>query len=105
METELADVQELTALARERVRAGPPPGWITPCPYHIEFEPKIRGPLTYLLIENQVHAELHETYVRSVLRLETINSVQQLSQWSIEFEPRTQSVVLHSLKIRRGAIE
>src|ERR1700677_1290065 len=105
MDTELPDIRELTALARHRVQVGPPPDWILPCPYHMEFEPKLRGSLTYLLTEQQVHAELHQTYLRSALRLETMSSVQELSQWRVEFEPRTQSVVLHSLKIRRGAVE
>jgi hypothetical protein len=105
MDKEFTDFRELTDLARERVQVGPPPSWIEPCPYHAEFQPKIRGSLTHLLVEQQVHAELRQRYVRSVQRLETMAAVQELSQWHVEFRPRRQSLVLHSLKIRRGAAE
>jgi hypothetical protein len=105
MDTALPDLRNLILLARERVQVGPPPDWLTPCPYDADFEPNIRGPLTYLLIEQQVHAELHQTYVQTAVRLETMKSVQEQSQWRIVFEPQTQSVVLHSLKVRRGASE
>jgi len=39
------------------------------------------------------------------MRLETMQAVQRESQWRLQFEPRTQSVTLHSLKIRRGETE
>jgi hypothetical protein len=105
MDTALPDARDLIALARERVQGGPAPTWVKPFPYDAAFEPKIRGPLTYLLIEQQVHAEIRQTFVQTAVRLETMKSVQEQSQWRMIFEPQTQSVVLHSIKIRRGQSE
>jgi hypothetical protein len=93
--------RELTAFARERVRVGPVPEWVAASSYNPDFVPKSQGLLTWFLFEQQVEGELGETYTRSGYRLETMKAVQQFSQWHIQFEPQTRSVVLHSVKIRR----
>jgi hypothetical protein len=98
-------VQDLPALARTRVQSGPAPDWIVPCEYNPDFAAKISGPVTHLLIDQQVHAEQHQTYVRTAARLETMQAVHDEAQWRLEFDPRAQSVVLHSIKTRRGSLE
>ncbi len=100
-----AGLSDLPALARQRTQVGAAPDWIAPCLYAQEFEPKVRGPLTPLLIEQQVHAELGQTYVRSATRLDSLEAVQRQSQWRLQLEPQTQSITLHSVKIRRGSQE
>jgi len=100
-----SDTRDLPSLARAQVQIGPTPEWVILCPYAGNFTPKVRGTLTYLLIEQQAHAELGQTYARTVMRLETIQAVQVQSQWRLEFQPQTQSVILHSIKIRRGEDE
>jgi hypothetical protein len=105
MDTQPPEIRDLQSAARERVKVGSAPDWITPGSYDPDFKATVRGPLTYLLIERQVNAELHQTYVRASARLETMQAVQHQSQWRLEFEPQTQSIVLHSIKVRRGSTE
>jgi hypothetical protein len=92
-------------MGRERVQVGTVASWIDPCYYEKNFTPKIRGEITYLLHEQQIHAERGETYVHTAMRLESQRSVQTESQWRLDFEPQTQSIVLHSIKTRRGETE
>jgi hypothetical protein len=105
MESKPFETRDLPAMARERVQIGPVASWIDPCYYDQHFSPKIRGQLTYLLFEKQIHAELGQTYVHVAMRLESQQAVQHQSQWRIGLEPQTQSIVLHSIKIRRGENE
>jgi hypothetical protein len=105
MDARLAENRDLPTLARERVRLGSVPEWVAPCPYDADFKANVRAALTHLLVERQFHAELHQTYVRMALRLETMQSVGEYSQWQLQFEPQTQSITLHSIKTRRGAVE
>src|SRR2546426_2469165 len=104
MDAKPSETRDLVATARERVRIGAAPDWIVPCLYDADFKEKVRGPVTHLLIEQQVHAELHQTFVRVATRLETLQAVQSQSQWRLEFEPQTQSIILHSIKVRRGLL-
>lgn len=91
--------------ARNRIRSGPVPDWVTECPYDRDFKTGQNNHLTYLLWDHQVHAERRETYNHVAMRLETMEAVQNRSQWQVEFEPRTQAIVLHSLKIHREGSE
>lgn len=104
-ESKSFETRDLPALARERVQIGPRAGWIDPCYYDKHFAPKIRREITILVQETQVHAELGQTYVQYAVRLESPQAVQNQSQWRIGFDPQTQSIVLHSIKIRRGDVE
>jgi hypothetical protein len=88
--------------AQERVRIGPAPAWIVPCAFDLHFKPQQTEHVTYLCVNQQVNAESRQTFVHMALRLETMQAVQRESQWRLQFEPRTQSVTLHSIKIRRG---
>src|SRR6266571_6840482 len=105
MDAKPSETRDLVAAARERVRIGAAPDWIVPCLYDADFKERVRGPVTHLLIEQQVQAELHQTFVRVATRLETLQAVQSQSQWRLEFEPQTQSIILHSIKVRRGSLE
>lgn len=105
MEAMPSDSGDLLTLARNRVRSGVIPDWVTVNNYDRVFTAKARKSVTPLLIERQAHAELRELYVHHALRLESIPAVQHHSQWRMEFAPRTDWVVLHSIKTRRGDIE
>src|ERR1035438_7350238 len=87
--------------ARERVRVGPVPAWVVSCPFDLHFRAKQTEHLTYLCVNRQVQAESHQTYVQVAMRLETMQAVQRESQWRLPFEPRSQSVTLHSIRIRQ----
>src|SRR5215469_4236528 len=105
MATNPTNPQDLIAIARERVRVGPPPDWKVPCYQDGSFAKKPVGPITYLLIDNQVHVETRQIFHRWVMRLETQEAVQHKAQWRVQFEPQTQSLILHSVKTRRGDAE
>ncbi len=98
-------MENSTTSAKDRARNRPFPDWISSCAFDDSFKTSDGAQITYLLIENQVHAERHELFVRQVIRLETMEAVQNWSQWKLQFEPKRQLITLHSLKIRRGQNE
>jgi hypothetical protein len=91
--------------AKERIHIGAAPDWIVPCSFRLDFKPKQPGHVTHLLSCKQIHAEKRQTFVHTAIRLETTQAVQNEAQGRIAFEPRTQSFILHWLKIHRAALE
>jgi len=57
--------------------------------------------LTHLLWARQVQAGTGRSFHATAIRLETALAVQHESQWSLAFDPRTQRVVLHWLRVVR----
>jgi len=55
-----------------------------------------------LLSSKQLHAEKRRAFVHTAIRLETIQAVQNEAQGRMAFEPRTQRLTLHWLKIHRA---
>ncbi|HVU26551.1 MAG TPA: DUF3857 and transglutaminase domain-containing protein [Verrucomicrobiae bacterium] len=98
-------MENATISAKSRVRSGAYPDWSSSSDFDENFKASNGAQITYLLIDNQVHAERHELFVRQVIRLETMEAVQHWSQWKLQFEPKQQLITLHSLKIRRGQNE
>lgn len=98
-------VAETAPPAKDRVRSAPPPDWASLCAYDPNLKRDGEAPVTFLLYDTQINAERHEIYVHQVIRLETAQAVQHWSQWRLQFEPKTQLVTLHSLKVRRGATD
>jgi hypothetical protein len=88
--------------AKERIHIGPVPDWIVPCSFRMDFKPKQPGHVTHLLSSKQLHAEKRRAFVHTAIRLETIQAVQNEAQGRIAFEPRTQILTLHWLKIHRA---
>ena len=93
------------ASARNSIRIGPIPDWVRKCSFDVEFKIDHHNQSTYLLFDRQIHAERHEFFEHTAIRLETLEAVQHQSQWRWQFEPRTQAVTLHFLKIRRNGVE
>src|SRR5262245_30073115 len=93
---------DLLLAARERLRNGPVPDWAAPINFASEFKTKHSDCSTCLLLTQQVHAELNQTHVHVIERLENMQGVQDLSQWRLPFEPLTMSVTIHWIRIRRG---
>jgi hypothetical protein len=88
--------------ARERFAAGPLPTWVVPCSFPEGVKAKPGAPVTHLLLSRQMHAEQRQMCLQSAVRLETMEAVQHESQWRVQFEPRTQHLCLHWIRIRRG---
>ncbi|HEY6170526.1 MAG TPA: DUF3857 domain-containing transglutaminase family protein [Verrucomicrobiae bacterium] len=93
------------ALAQERIQVNAVPAWVVACSYDATFRGRTSDAVTHLLVSRQVHAECRQTHFHFVRRLETMQAVQHESQWRLAFEPRTQSVTLHWIRIRRGDVE
>jgi hypothetical protein len=93
------------AIARSRVQNGHIPDWVKKNSFAVDFKSEGEAQVTYLLFDTQIHAERHEAFIHQVIRLETMQAVQNWSQWRLQFEPKTQLITLHSLKIRRGDVE
>jgi len=93
------------SLGRDRLQTGPVPGWASPTAVDRNFKGNAAAPLTYLILEQQINAETRQSFHHIALRLETMQAVQHNSQWRLEFEPHTQSVTLHSIKILRAGAE
>jgi hypothetical protein len=88
--------------ARRRISTGPVPAWVALCPFDAGFKAKEPSPVTHLLVSRQIHAETGQSHHHSAMRLETLQAVQTQSQWQLQFEPYTQSITLHWIKVRRG---
>ncbi len=88
--------------ARNHIQTAPKPDWTEECQYDSEFKGENERHSTYLLLDRQIHAERNEDYCHQAMRLETMEAVQHLSQWRLQFEPQVQSITLHFIKIKRG---
>lgn len=91
-----------SSLLDGRITFEPTPDWAE----ELEFDPAAarwqEEPLTCLLHSEQLHAEKNACHTRVVLRLESMLAVQHFSQWRLDFDPLTQRLALHTLRVRRG---
>src|ERR1700749_4204641 len=101
MMSEGIDAGDNISGARKRLQAGPVPEWASERTYRADFKGRSGDHITYLLFDPQIHAEQRQDFFHGAIRLETMEAVQQQSQWQFAFEPQTQSVQFHFIKIRR----
>src|SRR5262245_55637191 len=94
-----APANDLLLAARTRFRNGPVPDWVRTTEFSTKFRPTQPDSSTCLLLSQQIHAELNQTHVHIVERLENMQGVQELSQWRLPFEPLTMSVTVHWIRI------
>lgn len=85
-----------------RVEFAPLGAWVDK-PVNPELVPAKEGVhLTHLLWERQVEVGTGRSFHATAIRLETDVAVQQESQWRLPFDPRTQRVTLHWLRVVRA---
>lgn len=84
-----------------KVSVAPPPEWVTVRSVDTQFTPSELGHSTVLLSDSQFHAEKRQQYFRVVQRLETMQAVQDASQYKLDFDPGTQEIVIHSVSVIR----
>jgi hypothetical protein len=101
----VAQPEESLKTAKDQIQIGPVPAWVESCPFPIDFKGRQAAHITYLLFDQQINAELRQTYFHVALRLDTMQAVQEQSPWRLDFEPRHQQITLHSIKTRRDKIE
>ncbi|HEY2329371.1 MAG TPA: DUF3857 domain-containing transglutaminase family protein [Verrucomicrobiae bacterium] len=90
------------AFSKSRIQVGVKPDWVEECSYDMEFKGENERHTTNLLLDRQIHAERSEDYVHEAVRLETMEAVQHLSQWRLQFEPQAQSITFHFIRVKRG---
>src|ERR1700722_5462793 len=96
------DAGDKISEARKRIQTGPVPEWASERNYKSGFKGRSGDHITHLLFDRQINAELRQDFFHGAIRLETMEAVQQQSQWQFAFEPQTQSVNFHFIKIHRG---
>lgn len=84
-----------------RISVGEPPDWVTVREAGEPIREGTKEPVSLLLMDRQYHAEKHGMYQHTVRHLDTMQEVQQSSQWQLAFDPATQSVSIHGIRIRR----
>lgn len=94
-----------TEAALKKVRYCSEPDWVERQGYPADLERKDGEPITRLLIDEQHDFESQCTYLRVVQRLENMDAVQNLSQWQLSFDPSSQEIQLHHLKVIREETE
>ena len=89
-----------SALRGSKIRIEEAPEWTTR--RKVKNLPRIDGyPVTLLLLDRQIAPELMSRYTRFVRRLETPQAVQECGRVEFNFDPATQSVVIHAISIFR----
>jgi len=104
MSTEATTVHEIEH-ARRRVSVGPMPEWAVLHAVDETWRAPGGAPSSLLLEDVQRHATRNEVFIRQVQRLETLHAVHELAQWTHDFDPATQRIVLHALTVRRVGSE
>ncbi|WP_308950558.1 DUF3857 domain-containing transglutaminase family protein [Thalassobacterium maritimum] len=61
-------------------------------------------PITRLLLDIQHDTESHASCIRQQQRLENKQAVQELAQWRINFDPNSQKIKLHHIRVIRDGI-
>lgn len=90
--------------AEEVLRSDRPPPWVKPYITNRLADPPPPGStadIHYLLSDRQTHAEKETRFYHYAYRLLTEAGVQDNSQLSIPFDPKYETVTLHSLSITR----
>ena len=91
--------------ARQRVTIGPLPEWAVLPPVDESWRAPGGAGYSLLLRDEQHHAGQSAVFLRQAWRLETLQSVQDASQWKYGFDPVTQRISLHTLSVRRNGAQ
>ncbi len=86
----------------DKVTLALPPDWVVSHPAPESLPRKDGDHITQLLIDQQHNRSEQTVYSRSILRLESMDAVQHLSQWTLDFSPKTQTIILHDLSVMRN---
>jgi hypothetical protein len=85
----------------DRFRVQPTPSWAARRKVmNIERQPG--EPVSFLLLDRQIHAPSNCRYTRIVRRLETHQAVQDFGTVELGFEPMTQQLLVHGISIFRA---
>lgn len=84
-----------------KVSFAPPEPWVEEDGYDTTVRGKEGDHLTHLLWARQLRAGTGQSFHSTAIRLETSLAVQHQSQWSVQLDPRTQTLTVHWLRVVR----
>jgi transglutaminase-like putative cysteine protease len=101
-------VTPLTAIAQARYAVEATPGWVrrdAPAVGNDAPAREAQNGVEYLIVDRQVRLtpQGSDTYSEFVQRLVSEAGVEEMSSLSIDFDPHSDRLILHSLQVRRGA--
>src|ERR1700761_1056539 len=102
----LAIAATLPAGARE-MQVEPPPGWVNAVAVPLDAQPAREGSsggVDYLLSDRQTRLEAHDVvaYNHFAMRATAGDGVEDIAHVQVSFDPTYETLVLHSIKVRRG---
>lgn len=97
----------LTAIAENRYSVEPPPGWVrrdVPAVGGDAPAAEAQDGVEYLCVDRQVRLtpQGSDTYFDYVQRLVSEAGVEEMSNISVDFDPHSDRLILHSLQVRRA---
>ena len=100
-------VAPLSAIAENRYTVEPPASWVrrdVPAAGDDAPAAEAQDGVEYLTVDRQVRltAQGSDTYCDYVQRLVSEAGVEQMSNISLDFDPHSDRMILHSLQVRRG---
>jgi len=93
-----------TAVIAQNVKIQPAPQWVVPQKPDLKATPAVRegGGFYYLLIDRQDNLAQKESFVHCAYTFLTTEGVQEMADFSVDFDPSYQTLAFHELVIHRG---
>ena len=89
---------------RDRFGISPAGEWVVGRDFDLGIEQVLDLPVSALLIDRQFRTASAERYSRTAQRLNNAEGVQQLSQVDIPFDPKIETLTVHSIRIWRDGV-
>jgi hypothetical protein len=89
--------------ASSKFSTGPAPAWVKPCDFGLESPVKpSQIHIQRLLEDTQINWEEKTAYVHKVIKVLNQTGAEGFTQWSIDFDPTYQSLVVHAIRVVRN---
>lgn len=89
--------------ASTKFSIGPAPAWVKPCDFALESPIKpSQINIQRLLDDIQINWEEKTAYVHKVIKVLDQTGAEGFTQWSIDFDPSYQNVVVHAIRVVRN---
>ncbi|WPJ97992.1 DUF3857 domain-containing transglutaminase family protein [Coraliomargarita algicola] len=87
-----------------RLEHSPIPSWVRTYESSLQTCRRDGEPITRLLLDIQHDTETKSSYIHLQQRLENKQAVQELAQWRINFDPNSQKIQLHHIRVIRDGV-
>lgn len=104
-ENKIPEFTEGASAPWSRISFGPPAETLDIVPADPAVPARDGDHITYFRWERQVDLQANTSFHATTIRLETAVAVQHQSQWRVDLDPRRHRLIVHWLRIKRGAEE